>query len=425
MMFYKETNLKETPIGRIPRDWGITKLGNFIEIETGKRAKGGALEKGSVASIGGEHIDDEGNIRWDDMKFIPEDFYKSLKQGKVRLGDVLLVKDGATTGKVAIVKNLKYEKAAVNEHVFIVKGKTGLLNEFLFYFLFSKFGQIQIRTRFHGLIGGIIRNDLETILITHPPLLEQQKITEILSTIDESIQKTNEIIAKTERLKKGLMQELLTKGIGHKEFKNTEIGRIPKDWEVVRLGDVLEICQYGLSIRMNEKGKYPIIRMDELVNGYVIPEITKYVDLDEETFRNFRLEKGDILFNRTNAPDLVGRTGIFLLEGDYVFASYLIRLRPKPTMLDPRFLTFYLVFSEDRLRQLATRAVHQANINATNLKKVKVPRPTIEEQQKIADIIFSFDKKLELERNEKAKLERIKKGVMDLLLTGKIRVKVH
>jgi len=154
-------------------------------------------------------------------------------------------------------------------------------------------------------------------------------------------------------------------------FRDTEIGRIPKEWEVVKLGDALELCQYGLSISMSEKGKYPIVRMDEIVNGYIISNVAKYVDLDEETFRNFKLEKGDILFNRTNAPDLVGRTGIFLLEGNYVFASYLIRLRTRREFFTPHFLTFYLIFSENKFKQFATRAVHQANINATNLKNLK------------------------------------------------------
>jgi len=140
-------------------------------------------------------------------------------------------------------------------------------------------------------------------------------------------------------------------------------------------GDVIELCQYGLSVKMSDQGKYPIVKMDDIVNGYVTEENIKYVDLDEETYRNFRLEKGDILFNRTNSYELVGRTGIFMLDGDYVFASYLIRLRPKYDIIDAYFLTFYLIFSNDRIRQLATRAVHQANINATNLQKVKLPLP--------------------------------------------------
>ena len=249
-------------------------------------------------------------------------------------------------------------------------------------------------------------------------------IRDRLLTIDKAIQKTDEIIEKTRRLKKGLMQELLTKGIGHKEFKDTEIGRIPKEWNIVRLGEALELCQYGLSIPMKNEGKYPIIRMDEIVDGYVSPKISKFVDLDEKTFKTFRLEKGDILFNRTNAYELVGRTGIFLLDGDYVFASYLIRLRPKPNMFDSHFLTYYLIFINKKLKRLATKAVHQANINATNLRKVKIPMPPLDEQRKIVKILSAVDKKLEMERAEKQRLEKIKQALMDLLLTGKVRVRV-
>ncbi|MEM3551373.1 MAG: restriction endonuclease subunit S [Candidatus Bathyarchaeia archaeon] len=87
-------------------------------------------------------------------------------------------------------------------------------------------------------------------------------------------------------------------------------------------------------------------------------------------------------------------------------------------------MTYYMVFSQNRLRQLATRAVHQANINATNLQSFTIPVPPLLEQRQIAETLVKLDKKLELEKKEKSKLERIKQGLMDLLLTGKIRVKV-
>jgi type I restriction enzyme S subunit len=220
------------------------------------------------------------------------------------------------------------------------------------------------------------------------------------------------------------MQTLLTRGIGHKEYKQTPIGTTPKTWQIVRLGEVLELCQYGLSARFGERGKYRILKMDDIVDGVAIPDNAKYIDLDERTFENFKLEKGDILFNRTNSYELVGRTGIFLLDGDYTFASYLIRLRPKKEIVDSLFLTYYMIFSNNRLRQLATRAVHQANINATNLQSFTIPIPPLPEQKQIAETLMTVDKKLEFERKEKAKLESIKRGLMDLLLTGKIRVKV-
>ncbi|MGB9694091.1 MAG: restriction endonuclease subunit S, partial [Fervidobacterium sp.] len=253
---------------------------------------------------------------------------------------------------------------------------------------------------------------------------ERRAIVGVLGVVDSVIAKTDEIMAKTERLKKGLMQTLLTRGIGHKEYKQTPIGPTPKEWEVVRLGDVLELCQYGLSARFGEEGRYRILKMDDIVDGVAIPDNAKYIDLDERTFENFKLEKGDILFNRTNSYELVGRTGIFLLDGDYTFASYLIRLRPKRDIVDSQFLTYYMIFSNNRLRQLATRAVHQANINATNLQSFSVPLPPLAEQKQIAETLVALDKKLKFEKKEKAKFESVKRSLMDLLLRGKIRIKV-
>ncbi|MGC9086195.1 MAG: restriction endonuclease subunit S [Thermoproteota archaeon] len=424
--FYKETNFKETPIGEIPKDWGFTRLNNLIDIETGKRAKGGALDKGNVASIGGEHLDNEGNIIWKDMKFIPEDFYESLKQGKVKLGDILLVKDGATTGKVAWIKKFEYEKVAVNEHVFIIRSKADkLINGFLFYFLFSKLGQNQIKTRFHGLIGGIIRDDLETILIPIPSLLEQQKITEILSTVDEAIQKTNEIIAKTERLKKGLMHELLTKGIGHKEFKDTEIGRIPKEWEVAKLSSIAEDIYYGITAKtVKNKQSLRMLRTTDIKNYNVDWNALPFCEVTEkrQDIQRFLLRQGDLIIARA------GTTGVSVLVDkdfdDIIFGSYLIKVRLSKKV-HPKFMHYFcqshLYWNHVTSSQAGSTL---KNINLPILKSLNVPLPPLLEQQKIAEILSTVDKRLEVERKRKEKLERIKKALMDLLLTGKIRVKV-
>lgn len=206
------TELNEN--GNIQSDtWEIVKLGDLVDLETGKRAKGGALREGRVASIGGEHINESGYVVWENIKFIPEDLYdKHLTQGKVQMNDILMVKDGATTGKVALVKELPFEKIAVNEHVFIVRSKDKDIidNQFLFYLLFSSLCQNQIKRRFHGVVGGINRSDFKTIQVPLPPISEQRNIVEILSALDVSITTTQQIIDETTRLKKGLMQQLLS-----------------------------------------------------------------------------------------------------------------------------------------------------------------------------------------------------------------------
>jgi len=422
--FYKETNFKETPIGKIPEDWEIVNLKGRVDIETGKRAKGGALDKGRVASIGGEHLDDEGNILWDEMKFIPEHFYNSLKQGKVRLGDILLVKDGATTGKVAFVRSLRYEKVAVNEHVFVMRSRVKeLKNEFLFYFLFSKLGQIQIKTRFHGMIGGITRGDIETVLTTLPPLEEQEAIVRILSTVDKAILKTNEIIRKTERLKKGLMQELLTKGIGHKEFKDTEIGRIPKEWKIVRLNEISLImdCKHRTP-KYCERG-YPVLLPRNVKEGKIFlqeaPKTTyeEFKDLTEK----YKPQKGDIIYTR-NAK--VGVAGLVETNEPFALGQDLVGIRPHKN-IEPKFLLYVLnsTIIRNYVLKLQTGSTFK-RINLSLIRELPIPFPQFEEQEKIAKVLSAIDRKLETERKEKEKLEKIKRVLMDLLLTGKVRVKV-
>lgn len=420
------TQLKQTSIGKIPENWEVAKISYLFTVETG-----------TTPSTRKKEYWHSGTINW----FTPTDL--SQLNGKVYIDSstrkitekavqdtnltvmpkgAIVISTRAPVGYVAMLE----EEGTFNQ------GCKGLIPKDFdkTHSLFYCYHLLSLKPALQNLSGGstfkeLSKKTLENLKVPFPPLPEQKAIAQVLSTVDDAIQKVDGIIARTERLKKGLMQKLLTKGIGHKEFKDTEIGRIPKEWKVVKLGDVLELCQYGLSISMSDSGKYPIIRMDEIKNGYVIPEITKCVNLDDKTFQNFKLEKGDILFNRTNAYDLVGRTGIFHLDGDYVFASYLIRLKPHKNKLDSYFLTFYMRFSQERLRQMATRAVHQANINATNLRTFKIPVPPLPEQRQITSILLSIDKKLELERKRKERLERVKKGLMNNLLTGRKRVKVR
>lgn len=420
--FFKEKNFRETKIGKMPEDWRVVSLESVAEINRESVDPAKEFPDNEFSYVDIESIEGGSGII-DKAKQILGKDAPSRARRIIHKNDVIMSTVRPYLKAFAIVPD-SYNGQVCSTGFAVLTSKNEILPRFLLYNLFSDSVIGQCNSM---MVGGqypaLNSSMVSKILVPLPSILEQQKISEILSNIDETIQKTNEVTAKTERLKKGLMQELLMKGIGHKEFKDSEIGRIPKEWMAVMLEDVLVFCQYGLSVPMSEKGKYPIVRMDELVDGRVSSEITKFVDLDKETFEGFKLEKGDVLFNRTNSYELVGRTGVFLLDGDYVFASYLIRLKPRLEMLDPLFLTFYLTFSNNRLKQMATKAVHQANINATNLRRFRVPLPPLKEQQTITDMLSTVDKKLQIEKEEKARLERIRQGLMGCLLTGKIRVR--
>lgn len=169
--------------------------------------------------------------------------------------------------------------------------------------------------------------------------------------------------------------------------------RVPgsPDWPLVEIGELCTRVQYGLSVPLDKGGiGYRTFRMNEVVNGRCIDGgRMKCADVSQEVFAKYRLDRGDILFNRTNSFDHVGRTGIFDLEGDYCFASYLIRLSVDRDKADPFFIN-YLMNSDDfqrGIKQYATRAIGQSNINARNLVAYRLPLPSLDTQHALVAAI--------------------------------------
>jgi uncharacterized membrane protein HdeD (DUF308 family) len=175
-----------------------------------------------------------------------------------------------------------------------------------------------------------------------PPLDEQKRIAEILWAADEAFNQHQQSNNNLMSVKNTLLNRLTVRGIGHHATQHTRLGEIPVHWRLATVEDVTSICQYGLSIPLNESGQYPILRMMNYDDGRIIANDLTYVDLDDAEFNTFKVHKGDILFNRTNSADLVGKVGILDLEGDYVFASYLVRLRADENQILPDFLNYYL-----------------------------------------------------------------------------------
>ncbi|HIF9322026.1 TPA: restriction endonuclease subunit S [Photobacterium damselae] len=193
----------------------------------------------------------------------------------------------------------------------------------------------------------------------------------------------------------------------------------------VALGELLDLSQYGLSVSSVDGGQYPMFKMNNFANGFMSDSGVDTVDLEYEEFSKYKLEYGDILFNRTNSIDLVGKTGVFTLKGNYVFASYLVRLKVNKEIADPFFLNYFMNFdgTKLRLRSLATKAVSQANINPTQLKKLlRVPLFPLPEQRKIAQNLSTWDKAIVTTEKLIDTSKQQKKALMQQLLTGKKRL---
>jgi type I restriction enzyme, S subunit len=366
----------------------------------------------------------EGYLDLTNLKYVTREFHEKNKKSQLNTGDLIVARHGEN-GQACLVRGLNEANCL---SVVIVRPEPSLWVPAFFEMAFnSNIVRKQISRSTGGGVQTVVNtSEIGKALIFIPPLHEQSKIASIISKVDYLIQKTDQIIEQTQRLKKGLMQRLLTRGIGHTKFKKTAIGEIPEKWDIMKLEELLNLCQYGISEKMSAHGQYPIFRMNNIRDGYLVANEMKFIDLDEQIFEHYKLEKGDLLFNRTNSYDLVGKVGLFNLDGEYTFASYLIRLRTIQGKLNPFFLHLYLNtdWMQYKLKNLATVGVSQVNINATNLKTVNIAAPPTSEQERIVSVLYDVEEKLKNERERKSIIEKMKNGLMQNLLTGKIRVKV-
>ena len=424
MLFYKETDFQDTPLGHVPKDWQVLKLGDdriCEDIFYGITAK--ATDRNTGLRM----------LRTTDIKNYSADWSKlpfcevtenrnAIDKYILKKGDIVIARAG-TVG-VSVLVDRDFSDVIFGSYLIKVRLKSSIIPEFAHYFLQSNLYWKHIQKAQGSTLKNINLPILKELFLPIPPLEEQRAVAGILGVVDSVIAKTDEVIAKTERLKKGLMQTLLTRGIGHKEFKETEIGKIPKTWQIVKFEE-LGAFQYGITTSAKKENTgIKLLRITDIndegaVNWTEVP----YCDVSSSEFYKYALKVGDILFARIGAT--TGKTCYIDRDIKAVFGSYLIRFEPKPSdRINTKFL-YYFTQSQIYWSQINRIKEGQLKkgLNTKTLAKVRVPVPPILEQKKIAEILSAVDKKLEFERSEKTRLERIKRGLMDLLLTGKIRVK--
>jgi len=205
-----------------------------------------------------------------------------------------------------------------------------------------------------------------------PPIDEQVRLVHLLQAIERTSDSHLKVVRAADKLVRSLLSNVLN-----------------QEWPVVDLGSAVHETQYGLSINAGSEGQYPMLRMMNIEDGLCVENDIKYVDLSDKDFEAYRLVHGDVLFNRTNSYELVGRTGVYELDGDHVFASYLVRIKTNIERLEPKFLTLYLNsdFGRRQVLAFATKAVSQANVNASNLLRVRLPLPPLDVQQQLLEEI--------------------------------------
>lgn len=207
-------------------------------------------------------------------------------------------------------------------------------------------------------------------------------------------------------------------------YKQTELGIIPEDWDVKHLGQLIHSVDYGSSAKSSSSGKIPVLRMGNLQEGKIDWSDLVFTDNDSEIAK-YLLNPGDVLFNRTNTVDLVGKTAIYKGEQPSIFAGYLIRIKEKKDRIDSRYLNYFLNSEPAKsygLKVLSI-AVGQANINGQKLKTYPTPLPpTVDEQNSIATAISEMEELISSLDELIAKKRDIQQASMQQLLTGQTRL---
>ena len=591
--FYKEERFKDTPIGKIPEEWRIVKFGDVCKFKRGFSYRSNQITKEptKIRFITINDVEKEGGLKQGAERiYIKEDVNVNpsffLEKEDVLIANTDMSK-GFIIGAPILIENLEDKLVYSMDLTKLIFNKSEINSKFLFYYLTHK----PVRQRMKSFAQGtnvlhLNLNLVRNMKIPLPPLEEQKAIAYVLSTVDKAIQKTNEIIEKVKRLKKGLMQKLLTRGVTlgfmfdtnifdeilnerielpqglkyyvthvqldeilnmpdsmrerkekllklfhkvpkdliategvvygvsrydmakymsdedaelyekmlrrlraldgksgkrksfenqirdvlialtclkncltlvtndknlkivaqefgcpaitfkqflrgeYREYKNTEIGRIPKEWKVVALEEVslkIKTGPFGSQLKkskLSETGVKVYTQENVLKKNFSIGNL--YINYDKfKKLKSMEVKPGDVLLTIRGTT---GFSAVFPENAERgIIHTNLAFVRVKTDLLYPEYLSILINDYSIVKSQIVTlsSATTLGALYAKHIKRIKIPLPSLSEQQKITKILLTVDKRLEVERKRKEKLERIKKALMDLLLTGKVRVKVY
>lgn len=399
--------------------WEVRKIGHVAKLQGGYAFKSkDYTESPGVPLVKITNVQPKA-LKWEDTSFLPVEFLEHNKDFCLKNGDVVM----AMTRPI-ISSGIKVAKLGSRDVPSLLNQRVGrfvpskaINNDYLYQFCLSNSFVAEVKKLVLATNQpNISSNQIESISITVPPLSEQNQIVEILSNVDDVISKTDEIIELTKKVKKSLMQELLTKGIGHTEFKETELGEIPIEWGIQPLGEISKARTEKFNPLVGDNRDYLALEHIEQGTG----RINGLGKSSETTSIKTIFKKGDVLFGKLR-PYL---RKYWLAEFDGVCATEIIPLVPKQQVLS-HFLI--CLVQQDRFIEKAVQNSFGTKMPRTSWNEISQTKclvPPLSEQGQISSIISTIDEKIVFLKGRKSQLEQIKKGLMQDLLTGKVRVKV-
>jgi len=436
-------SLQEAQFGpktrQIPDDWEVGRLGNntYLKGRIGWHGltQDDHLEDGEYFLVTGTDFEN-GRVKWNRCKYVNEDWYEKDPNIQLKEKDILVTKDGSI-GKVAFVEPLP-GKATLNNGVFVIRPTNGEYQpKFFYYILNSSYFDDFIETITAGsTISHLYQKDFVNFRFPLPSLPEQRRIADILSTVDEKIHQTGEIVNKMEELKRGVLNELIPSGIDERGglrpspedrpelYEEVRRCTVPAEWEVASLQ---ELCKGDVTYGIVQAGPHiddgvPYIKTGDMTDGQLeVEELSRTSTEIAEDYSRSKIKTGELVIAIRATVGVVHQVppeldGANLTQGT-------ARISPKD-MIDNRYLLWTIRTNlVQSLIDARTKGSTFNEITLGTLRKVPIPYPErFKEQQRIAEKLDKILEKLEQERAYLTELKNLKRGLMQDLLTGKIRV---
>ena len=411
----------------LPEEWGeavVTDIAGFVRGVTFKKAEAIAYpEVGYVPIIRANNIQDS-KLILDDLVYAPEG--KVSDSQRIKAGDVVVAMSSGSrkvVGKTASAN--KDWEGAFGAFCGVFRPSRHMSSSYFGYY----FGTQEYRSKASSLAAGANINNLKAshfdqMLVPIPGLKEQKAIADKL---DKLLAQVNNLKARLDAIPailKRFRQSVLAAAVSGSLTDGWRGAPELTGWEEVCLGDVIEKPRYGTSSKSQKHGDVPVLRMGNLQQGEIDWGDLVYTS-DPSEIEKYTLTKGDVLFNRTNSPELVGKTSIYRGGREAVYAGYLIRLRPKSGLV-PDYLNYHLNSPRARryCKLVKSDGVSQSNINAKKVAAYPMLLPPVEEQTEIVrrvDQLFAFADQIEQQvANAQARVDKLTQSILAKAFRGEL-----
>ena len=421
----------------LPEQWVTARLADVTQKIADRDHYTPTYVEAGVIMISPKDFDEEGRIDFTNCQFISQvEHERNRRKTDITAGDLVFTRIGARLGKACLVTPEMPEFSLLHSAVMIRTASHRVLPEYLLFILKGHELQSQIGREIQSIgVPDLGLDKINAFVVTLPPLPQQRKIARILTTVDNLIEKTEALIAKYQAIKHGMMHDLFTRGVdahGHLRppyeqvpelYKQSDLGWIPKEWEATDLGSLCDTASGGTPSRDVAafwNGTIPWVKTGE-VNYRVIVETEEQItQLGMAGSAARLLPKGTVIMALFGPGPTRGRVGILGIDAT-VNQACLAFLPSQKIATD--YLYYALMWSYDDLRMLSNDGAQQ-NLNASLVRGFAIPVPDTSEQKRIALSVKTIEDSANAEHRHLDKLWESKTGLMQDLLTGKMRVKV-